>query len=384
MPRRKLSEYRSKHIVTTALGVEYQGWDGADGLNDENRYVVKVDQAVKKRFKNGLVGLSLSAHEVREWVDQTRTRGYEHFIIEPYREHDQSDERYLNLTRDGHGLHLTVSAKGGVDIEDNTDSLENFMIDDAADWDALADKTALSVEQLRALVEVFNKGFMTLLEINPYLVHDGVFTPLDVAMEVDDAAALLVDSWKESDLRSAPRKLSDEERIIAELNENSPASLAFQLINPNGSLFVLLSGGGASVTVCDEIYSAGYGEQLANYGEYSGNPTGEETYIYTSAVLETVLRSNAPKKAMLIGGAVANFTDVAKTFAGIIKAIDEHGDALRQQGVKIVVRRGGPNQEVGLKRIKDCLDKYDLTADVYDPKTSLGDAVKRLIQEAAE
>lgn len=384
MPRRKLSEFRSKQIVTSALGVEHQGWDSADNLNDDNRYVVKVDQAVKKRYKNGLVGLNLSAHEVREWIDQTRVKGYEHFIIEPYREHDQADERYLNLTRDGYGLHLTLSAKGGVDIEDNTDSLEGFLIDDMTNWDTLADRSALSVGQLQALIEVFNKGFMTLLEINPYLVHDGVVTPLDVAIEVDDTATLLVDSWKESDLRSAPRQLSEEERTIAELNENSPASLAFQLINPDGSLFVLLSGGGASVTVCDEIYSAGYGEQLANYGEYSGNPTEEETYIYTSAVLETVLRSNAPKKAMLIGGAVANFTDVAKTFAGIIKAINEHGDALRKQGIKIVVRRGGPNQEVGLKRIKDCLDKYDLTADVYDPKTSLGDAVKRLIQEVAQ
>jgi ATP-citrate lyase beta-subunit len=383
MPRRKLSEFRSKQIVTSALGVEHQGWDIADNLNDDNRYVVKVDQAVKKRFKNGLVGLNLFAHEVREWIEQTRAKGYEHFIIEPYQEHDQAEERYLNLTRDGYGLHLTVSAKGGVDIEDNTDSLEGFLIDDTTNWDTLADKSALSVEQLQALIEVFNKGFMTLLEINPYLVHDGVVTPLDVAIEVDDTATLLVDNWKESDLRSAPRQLSEEERTIAELNENSPASLAFQLINPDGSLFVLLSGGGASVTVCDEIYSAGYGDRLANYGEYSGNPTEEETYIYTSAVLETVLRSSAPKKAMLIGGAVANFTDVAKTFAGIIKAINEHGDALREQGIKIVVRRGGPNQEVGLKKIKDCLDKYGLSADVFDPKTSLGDAVKRLIQEVA-
>lgn len=382
MPRRKLSEYQSKHIVTGAIGVEYQGWDGTDSLGDD-RYVVKVDQAVKKRFKNGLVGLNLSAHEVREWIEQTRAKGYEHFIVEPYREHEQADERYLNLTRDGHGLHLTVSAQGGVDIEDNTDSLESFTVDDNTDWSAIAEKSALSIEQLRALVGVFNDSYCTLLEINPYLSHDGHVTLLDVAIEVDDAASLLQDNWKESDLRSAPRQLSDEERTIAELNDNSPASLAFQLINPNGSLFVLLSGGGASVTVCDEIYSAGFGEQLANYGEYSGNPTEEETYIYTSAVLRTVLRSTAHKKAMLIGGAVANFTDVAKTFAGIIKAIDEYGEDLHAQGIKIVVRRGGPNQEVGLRKIKDCLDKYDLTSAVFDPKTSLGDAVTKLIGEVS-
>ncbi len=383
MPRRKLSEYRAKQIVTVALGVSYEGWDRPDNLDNDRRYVVKVDQAVKKRFKNGLVGLNLSADEVRNWMDEARQKGYEHFIIEPYKEHDQNEERYLSLSRDAYGLHLTVSANGGVDIEDNADSLEIIAIDESTDWESLTNKAGLSREHIQALIDVFHDGYFTLLEINPYLVHDGVPTLLDVAVEVDDAALLLVDSWHESDLRMPPRHLSDEERTIAELNESSPASFAFQMINPDGSLFVLLSGGGASVTVCDEIYSAGFGEQLANYGEYSGNPTKEEAYIYTAAVLKTLLRSNAPKKALLIGGAVANFTDIAKTFAGIIRAIEEHGDELRNQGVHVVVRRGGPNQEVGLKKVKDCLDKYELTAAVYDPKTTLDAAVKRLLQEVA-
>lgn len=350
-------------------------------LPADSRYVVKVDQAVKKRFKNGLVGLNLSADEVAHWITIVTQKGYNSFIIEPYQEHEQSDERYLSITRDAAGLHLTYSDHGGVDIESQSDTLKTVTITDDTSWDELSRETELTTEQLQKLIAVFKNNYFTLLEINPYTVRDDHLSLLDVAVEVDDAAVLMVDSWKEEDLRQPPRVLSEEEKTVATLNEKSPASFAFQMINPNGSLFVLLSGGGASVTVCDEIYSAGYGEQLANYGEYSGNPTTDEAYIYTSAVLKSLLRSNASKKVLLIGGAVANFTDIAKTFQGVTKAIDEYGDQMKQQNVHVVVRRGGPNQKVGLKNMQDILDKYGLNAGVYDQTTTLDAAVARIIQE---
>lgn len=381
MPRRKLSEYRAKHIISTAMDLNYEGWSVVDDLPNDGRYVAKVDQAVKKRFKNGLVGLDLSADEVKHWITIVQQKGYTGFIVEPYRQHEQSDERYLNLIRDAHGLRMTISPRGGVDIEDQADTLETFIVDDDTDWQQLAEKTSLSPDHLRSLVKVFNDNYFTLLEINPYIATNDNVLLLDVAVEVDDAAQLLVSTWSEDDLRQPPRVLTEEEKTVAALNESSPASFAFQMINPDGALFVLLSGGGASVTVCDEIYSAGQGEQLANYGEYSGNPTLEEAYIYTSAVLESLLRSKAPKKALFIGGAVANFTDIAKTFAGVTKAIEKYGDRMKEQGVHVVVRRGGPNQKVGLKNMQNVLDEYDLTAAVYDQTTTLDAAVKRVLEE---
>lgn len=384
MPRRKLSEYRAKQIVAAALSVDYQGWSTVDELPTDGRYVAKVDQAVKKRFKNGLVGLDLSPDEVSHWITIVQQKGYANFIIEPYQQHEQSDERYLSLTRDAHGLRMTMSPHGGIDIEDQADTLETFTVDDDTDWQQLAEKTGLSSDHLQALVKVFSDNYFTLLEINPYIARGGDdLLLLDVAVEVDDAAQLLVSAWGEQDLRQPPRVLTEEEKAVTALNESSPASFAFQMINPDGSLFVLLSGGGASVTVCDEIYSAGQGEQLANYGEYSGNPTLEEAYIYTSAVLDSLLRSKAPKKALFIGGAVANFTDIAKTFAGVTKAIEEYGDRLREQNVRVVVRRGGPNQKVGLKNMQNVLDKYSLAAAVYDQTTTLDAAVKRVLEEVA-
>ena len=105
--------------------------------------------------------------------------------------------------------------------------------------------------------------------------------------------------------------------------------------------------------------------------------------MYTSAVLRSLLNSSAAKKALFIGGAVANFTDIAKTFAGITQAIEEYGEQLRGQHVRIVVRRGGPNQERGLAHIKSVLDSYQIAAAVYDQRTTIDNAVMRLLQEIA-
>ena len=46
------------------------------------------------------------------------------------------------------------------------------------------------------------------------------------------------------------------------------------------------------------------------------------------------------------GGGIANFTDVAKTFKGIVHAIKEYKQKLIECKVQIYVRRAGPNYKV--------------------------------------
>ena len=162
---------------------------------------------------------------------------------------------------------------------------------------------------------------------------------------------------------------------MKKLDANSPASFNLNVLNPDGSVFLLLSGGGASVVIADEVHNLGLGKELANYGEYSGNPNMEETYIYTSQVMKLMLASKAKNKVLFVGGAVANFTDIANTFAGIIKALDKYGDELAGQGVKIYVRRGGPRQEIGLAKIEAALRQHNLFGGVYSPKTSIPEAL---------
>jgi succinyl-CoA synthetase beta subunit len=47
------------------------------------------------------------------------------------------------------------------------------------------------------------------------------------------------------------------------------------------------------------------------------------------------------KKYLVIAGAIANFTHIDRTFAGIIDALRERIDDIYTQHVHILVRRGG-------------------------------------------
>lgn len=390
MPRQKLSEYRAKRLLCDGLGLPYKGWsvdtgESLDGqLSDvpkESKFVVKVDEAVKGRFKKGLVLLGIDASGLSDAVKKLADQGYRWVIIEPMSDHDQSEERYLSLVSDREGVSLQYTPHGGVDVERHADSIKKVRLDDSTDWQELESRTGIKATYLKKLVDGFNDNYMVFLEINPYLSKDGVPRILDAAIEVDDAAAFFVDGWSEADFRRHGGKgMPGAELAIRELNANSPASFSLSVLNPDGSIFLLLSGGGASVVVADEVYNRGFGEQLANYGEYSGNPNTEETYLYTRTVLGLVIASGAPKKVIFIGGAVANFTDVAKTFAGVIQALDEVADKLRAQGVKVFVRRGGPNQEKGLQRLSKALDRNGLLGAVHDPGTPLTAAVDEAIR----
>lgn len=396
MPRQKLSEYRAKLILSQALGLPYEGWpvDAGKPLSAQLKepvsaagpFVVKVDEGVKGRFKKGLVLLDVEPKGLDKAVKSLGDKGYRQFIVEPIARHNQSDERYLSLMSEREGIVLKYTASGGVDIEQHADSIKSVKIDGKTkpDWERLAGETGFSSHQLQRLAALFTDNYFVFLEINPYLAGTSGIKILDAAVEVDDAAAFFVDSWQADDFRRhTGHDITPEERTVQELDANSPASLKLDVLEPNGSIFLLLSGGGASVVVADEIYNQGYGKQLANYGEYSGNPNAEETYLYTRALLSLLLQSSARRKVLFIGGAVANFTDIARTFAGIMRAIEEVVDKLGKQHVKVFVRRGGPNQEAGLAQMEALLKKYDLLGAVHDPATPLTAAVTEALREVS-
>ena len=61
---------------------------------------------------------------------------------------------------------------------------------------------------------------------------------------------------------------------------------------------------------------------------------------------------NPEGKLLIIGGGIANFTNVASTFKGIIRALKQFQQQLQAHKVKIFVRRGGPNYQEGLKAMR--------------------------------
>jgi succinyl-CoA synthetase beta subunit len=135
----------------------------------------------------------------------------------------------------------------------------------------------------------------------------------------------------------------------------------------------MVAGGGASVIYADTVCDVGFSKELANYGEYSGDPSREFTYLYAKTILELATKEKHPKggKVLLIGGGIANFTDVAKTFEGIIQALEEYKDKIKKNNIKIFVRRGGPNHKEGLENMRRTGERLGLDIEVYGPETHI-------------
>jgi ATP citrate (pro-S)-lyase len=132
-----------------------------------------------------------------------------------------------------------------------------------------------------------------------------------------------------------------------------------------------------SPSLSDAIAAAGFAHELANYGEYSGAPTEGQTYEYAKTILSLITRGDVNKegKILIIGGGIANFTNVAATFKGIIRALKEYKGPLQQHGVKIFVRRGGPNYQEGLKAMRLLGESLGVEIQVYGPETHITEIV---------
>ncbi len=372
MARVKISEFQAKELLKQELGLDWQAVSVNSDIKAETiaeafgarKLVAKVDQGVKQRGRKGLLAISDDPAIIVKFIRDKGREGYRQFIIEPFIEHLPDEEQYLSLERVREGIKVLYAERGGVDVEDN--------------WDLVGSHISRSEvrEFTDRLMTVFDKYHLSFLEINPLVTNKSGLHILDLAVEMDDAALNLPEVSAKGLVPVTERDVHPAEKAVRELDGNTPASLKFRVMDPDGSIWMLLSGGGASLVLADEIADLGRGRDLGNYGEYSGNPTTEDTYLYTRTVLQTMLRSKARKKLLIIAGGVANFTDVKKTFAGVIKALDEFKTDLKKQRIKVFVRRGGPNQEQGLKLMASFLRTAGLYGAVMGPDRELTDVVK--------
>ncbi|MDO8270229.1 MAG: ATP citrate lyase citrate-binding domain-containing protein, partial [Candidatus Levybacteria bacterium] len=287
MARKKISEFAAKRVLFGFLQTPYSGIsintnneysaDLLEKMEDGKKYVLKVDQGIKQRKKRGLVSFGVTKKNINEEIEKLQEKGFNHFILEEFIEHEGFGEYYLAIERVREGKKIHYSTQGGIEIESNKGSITTAILSDYHQYEDIAKVLSLPVETLESIITAFDNYYFSFLEINPLVVKDGKFYFLDTAVEVDSTADFFVQgAWSKSDFREGGRAdKTEEERSIEELKETTPAALSFQVLNPNGSLFVLLSGGGASLVTADEIYQEGKGESLANYGEYSGSPTEE-------------------------------------------------------------------------------------------------------------
>ncbi|KAL4570079.1 hypothetical protein LXL04_025730 [Taraxacum kok-saghyz] len=161
---------------------------------------------------------------------------------------------------------------------------------------------------------------------------------------------------------------------------NSRASLKFTVLNPKGRIWTMVAGGGASVIYADTVGDLGYASELGNYAEYSGAPNEEEVLQYARVVIDCATADpDGQKRALVVGGGIANFTDVAATFNGIIRAMKEKEAKLKAANMHIYVRRGGPNYQRGLARMRALGDEIGIPIQVYGPEATMTGICKQAI-----
>ena len=411
MAQKGIREYHAKRMLAANLvkffGSDY-GYDGKIALVDEKTdwgelaqnnpwllelpLVAKPDQLFGKRGKHGLLFVNKNLQEVKAWIGErlnkkatvgTITDILTHFIIEPFVPHDE--EYYVAIKSTVGGDVVYFSTQGGMDIEAVWDTVVeiNVAVDQDIDNIDVAgklpaeladDKRALVAKYIKGLFKFYAAFHFAYLEINPFAIAGDKVYPLDAVARLDDTAGFECSrAWGDTDFPPPfGRILSPEEQYIADLDEKTGASLKLTIINKNARIWNLVAGGGASVIYADTVGDLGKADDLAMYGEYSGNPNKEMTYEYTKTVLNLMTRTKHPDgKVLLIGGGIANFTDIAKTFAGIIQAMTEYKDKLKEYDVKTYVRRGGPNYQEGLRLMRELGQELGLPIEVYGPETHM-------------
>ena len=216
--------------------------------------------------------------------------------------------------------------------------------------------------------------YFTYLEINPLVVTSDAIYILDLAAKLDTTADFICrPDWGEIDYPPPfGRDAYPEEAYIADLDAKSGASLKLTILNPNGRIWTMVAGGGASVIYSDTICDLGGASELANYGEYSGAPSEQQTYEYAKTILGLMTKEkHADGKVLIIGGGIANFTNVAATFKGIVKALQEFQPKLVEHDIKIFVRRAGPNYQEGLRIIREVGRRLGIPMHVFGPETHM-------------
>jgi len=387
---------------------------GFEWLNQEP-LVVKPDMLFGKRGKNDLVLFKVNKpgdvtlEDAAKWIEEKQSHDVTllsgqhghltHFIVEPFTPHTQDQEYYIAATTVGEDDVLYMSAEGGMEVEEGWDEKVNEVripinmneadIEKAIRANVPQDIPAENREAFVSFAIQFFKFFRDMhfayLEINPLVLIGTDAHILDLVARLDDTAGFMMkEKWGDIEFPTAfgMEEQSPEEKAIAEADSKSGASLKLTILNPQGRIWTMVAGGGASVVYADTIADLAGVKDLANYGEYSGGPTTGETEFYAETIFDLMTRYPDPRgKILIIGGAIANFTDVAKTFTGIINALEKWAPKLKEHNTKIYVRRGGPNYEKGLQDMKEAAERLGLEIHVYGPETHVTDIVRMALED---
>jgi ATP-citrate lyase beta-subunit len=374
-------------VVTSADELAKLGH--ANDWMKHTKLVAKAHEALGSRFKLGLVkvGLDLSAAiaATKEMIGrQVGSITVSQVIVSEMIAH--KEEYYCAVKSTREGSEVLVANCGGIEVESNWDRVKRLclevgqqpttealerLVKDAGFTGPLVKKMA---DFAAKMFTCFDNEDAQYLEVNPVVTResDGELVALDAVTLLDGDAKFRHPDWNFQFAAEFGRAYSKDEMEVMAVDSKIKGSVKFVEI-PGGDTAMLPAGGGASVYYSDAVVARG--GKLANYAEYSGDPPDWAVEVLTEKVC-----SLPGIKNIIVGGAIANFTDVKKTFGGIINGFRKAKSDGKLKNVRIWVRRGGPREKEGLDAMRALKDEgFDIN--VFDRNTPLTDIVDKALHK---
>ena len=373
---------QTPNYVVVNSADEFDKLTQANDWLKKNKLVVKAHEALGSRFKLGLVKVGLDLPGAKGAVREMLGKKVESVIIREVivsEAIDHTDEYYASAKSTREGVEVMVASCGGIEVEANWDKVKRILVEigegpsDAAlaglakDAGFSGDTAKKMSEFLKKLFTCFDNEDAQYLEINPVVQNGaGDLVALDAVTLLDGDAKFRHKDWTFPFAAEFGRAYTKNEEEVMAVDAKVKGSVKLIEI-PGGNIAMLPAGGGASVYYSDAVVARG--GKLANYAEYSGDPPDWAVEVLTEKVCSLPGITN-----IIVGGAIANFTDVKKTFGGIINAFRKAKAEGKLDNVRIWVRRGGPNEKQGLAAMKALQDE-GFKIEVFDRTLPLTDIV---------
>jgi ATP-citrate lyase beta-subunit len=376
------------HYVVVTSVEQFEELAKVNDWMQKSKLVAKAHEALGSRFKLGLVkvGLDLAGAKaaVKEMLKrQVGSITVSQVIVSEMVPH--KDEYYAAVKSTREGADVLVANCGGIEVESNWDRVKRLPVEVGATPSAdalekLAKEAGFAGPLAKKVADFAGKLFACFdnedaqyLEVNPVVAResDGELVALDAVTLLDADAKFRHPDWNFQFAAEFGRAYTKNELEVMGVDSKIKGSVKFIEIQ-GGDTAMLPAGGGASVYYSDAVVARG--GKLANYAEYSGDPPDWAVEVLTDKVC-----SLPGIKNIVVGGAIANFTDVKKTFGGIIAGFRKAKAEGKLNGVKIWVRRGGPREKEGLDAMR-ALREEGFDIHVFDRHTPLTDIVDKALE----
>ena len=376
------------YVVVTSVE-QFEQLAKANDWMHKGKLVAKAHEALGSRFKLGLVKVGLDAKGAQAAVKEMLGRQVgsitvSQVIVSEMIPHKEEYYAAVKSTREG--TDVLVANCGGIEVESNWERVKRLPVEVGAApppdaLEKLAKEAGFSGALAKKMADFAGKLFgcfdhedAQYLEVNPVVARegDGELVALDAVTLLDGDAKFRHPDWDFQFAAEFGRAYTKHEMEVMAVDSKIKGSVKFIEI-PGGDTAMLPAGGGASVYYSDAVVARG--GKLANYAEYSGDPPDWAVEVLTEKVC-----SLPGIKNIIVGGAIANFTDVKKTFGGIIAGFRKAKSEGKLNGVKIWVRRGGPREKEGLDAMRALRDEgFDIH--VFDRHLPLTDIVDKALQK---